>query len=205
MDNETNDKRPSSTEDRAMKVGDKVWVLCEVLKDNLLCSVYLRSVPNHELNKVYGWMRRIDCRPVEPDQDDHPVEFKVGDRVVSWSGRQGVVEAINEIEGFPITVRHSMREQVSYKLGGVKHDHHPVEPEAVEQPATSDPVNPSHYKQGGIECIEAMKVALGGGFLGYLRGNAIKYLWRYDKKNGVEDLKKARWYLDRLIQEEETK
>jgi hypothetical protein len=66
---------------------------------------------------------------------------------------------------------------------------------------TSDPINPSHYKQGGIECIEAMKVALGGGFLGYLRGNAIKYLWRYDKKNGVEDLKKARWYLDRLIKE----
>jgi hypothetical protein len=65
----------------------------------------------------------------------------------------------------------------------------------------SDPINPSHYKQGGIECIEAMKVALGGGFLGYLRGNAIKYLWRYDKKNGVEDLKKARWYLDRLIKE----
>ena len=48
------------------KIGDKVWVLCEVLKDNLLCSVYLRSVPNHELNKVHGWMRRIDCRPVEP-------------------------------------------------------------------------------------------------------------------------------------------
>jgi len=67
--------------------------------------------------------------------------------------------------------------------------------------SSSDPVNPSHYKQGGIECIEAMKVALGGGFLGYLRGNAIKYLWRYDKKNGVEDLKKARWYLDRLIKE----
>ena len=67
--------------------------------------------------------------------------------------------------------------------------------------SSSDPINPSHYKQGGIECIEAMKVALGGGFSGYLRGNTIKYLWRYDKKNGVEDLKKARWYLDRLIKE----
>jgi hypothetical protein len=66
---------------------------------------------------------------------------------------------------------------------------------------TSDPINPSHYRQGGIECIDAMKVALGGGFSGYLRGNTIKYLWRYDKKNGVEDLKKARWYLDRLIKE----
>jgi hypothetical protein len=71
----------------------------------------------------------------------------------------------------------------------------------LERIDQADPINPSHYKQGGIECIEAMKVALGGGFTGYLRGNAIKYLWRYDRKNGVEDLKKARWYLDRLIQE----
>jgi len=66
MDHETNKQEPSSTEGREVKVGDKVWVLCEVLRDNLLCSVYLRSVPNHELNKVHGWMRRIDCRPVEP-------------------------------------------------------------------------------------------------------------------------------------------
>jgi hypothetical protein len=66
---------------------------------------------------------------------------------------------------------------------------------------TSDVINPSHYKQGGIECIEAIKSALGEGFPDYLRGNVMKYLWRYDKKNGVEDLKKARWYLDRLIRE----
>ena len=79
-----------------------------------------------------------------------------------------------------------------------------VEPEAVEQPA-SDPVNPSHYKQGSIECIEAIKAALGVGFIAYLWGNILKYLWRWPNKNGIEDLKKARWYLDRLIQEEETK
>jgi hypothetical protein len=198
MDQQTNKQGPSSTEGRAMKVGDKVWVLCEVkqaLPDGFQVKGCSGGIP--------FWVLADDCRPVEPDHDDHFVEFKVGDRVVSWSGRQGVVEAINEIEGFPITVRHSMREQVSYKLGGVKHDHHPVEPSSSSEipDSSSDPVNPSHYKQGGIECIEAMKVALGGGFLGYLRGNAIKYLWRYDKKNGVEDLKKARWYLDRLIKE----
>jgi hypothetical protein len=124
------------------------------------------------------------------------VTFDIGDPVMSYDGRKGIVEAINLIAEFPITVRHSMREHVSYKFGGVKHD------ETTQAP---DPVNPSHYKQGSIECIEAMKVALGGGFLGYLRGNAIKYLWKYDKKNGIEDLKKARWYLDRLIQEEESK
>jgi hypothetical protein len=79
-----------------------------------------------------------------------------------------------------------------------------VEPEAVEQPA-SDPVNPSHYKQGSIECIEAIKAALGVGFIAYLWGNILKYLWRWPNKNGIQDLKKARWYLDRLIKEEEAK
>ena len=81
----------------------------------------------------------------------------------------------------------------------------PVEPEAVEQTRESDPVNPSHYKQGGIECIEAIKAALLDGFDDYLVGNIIKYIWRRKWKNGIEDLKKARWYLDRLIQEEESK
>jgi hypothetical protein len=77
-----------------------------------------------------------------------------------------------------------------------------TEPNSSEIPnSSSDPINPSHYKQGGIECVEAIKAALGEGFPDYLRGNVMKYLWRYDKKNGVEDLKKARWYLDRLINE----
>jgi hypothetical protein len=65
----------------------------------------------------------------------------------------------------------------------------------------SDPINPSHYKQGGIECIEAIKAATGDGFIGYVWGNVLKYLWRWPKKGGVDDLKKARWDLDRLIQE----
>jgi hypothetical protein len=65
----------------------------------------------------------------------------------------------------------------------------------------SDPINPNHYKQGGIECIEAIKAATGDGFIGYVWGNVLKYLWRWPKKGGVDDLKKARWYLDRLIEE----
>ncbi len=67
---------------------------------------------------------------------------------------------------------------------------------------TVDNVNhPPHYNQGGIECIEAIKAALGDGFPDYLRGNVIKYLWRYKEKGGVEDLRKSAWYLDRLIKE----
>jgi len=77
-----------------------------------------------------------------------------------------------------------------------------TEPNDSEIPnSSSDPINPSHYKQGGIECIEAIKAATGDGFINYVWGNVLKYLWRWPKKGGVDDLKKARWYLDRLIQE----
>ena len=65
--------------------------------------------------------------------------------------------------------------------------------------------NPSHYTQGGIECIDAIRASEDPeGFAGFLKGNVIKYIWRYQlKEKPVEDLKKARWYLDRLIRFEE--
>ena len=65
-----------------------------------------------------------------------------------------------------------------------------------------DMVNsPPHYNESGIECIDAISAALGDGFEYYLQGNIMKYLWRYRYKNGVEDLKKAQWYLNKLIEE----
>ena len=67
-----------------------------------------------------------------------------------------------------------------------------------------DMVNhPSHYTQGGIECIDALKAATVSktGIEAVCTANAIKYLWRYEEKNGIEDVKKARWYIDRLIRE----
>ena len=66
----------------------------------------------------------------------------------------------------------------------------------------NDP-SPRHYNQAEIECIEAIEAATDGGFEFYLQGNIIKYIWRYRYKNGVEDLKKAKWYLDKLIKEKE--
>ncbi len=70
-----------------------------------------------------------------------------------------------------------------------------------------DNVNhPSHYTQGAIECIEAIKEATKGllGIEAVCTANIIKYVWRWKFKNGVEDLRKARWYLDRLIEEVST-
>lgn len=76
-----------------------------------------------------------------------------------------------------------------------------------EDMAMKDVVNhPDHYNTGGIECIEYLKDNMSWqGYTGYLEGNCKKYLhrWRY-KQKPIEDLKKARWYLDRLIKELET-
>lgn len=67
---------------------------------------------------------------------------------------------------------------------------------------TDDPINPSHYKDSPIECIDAIQASMDDrSFIGYLKGNVIKYIWRYEKKNGVEDLEKARWYLNKLIEQ----
>ena len=66
-----------------------------------------------------------------------------------------------------------------------------------------DPVEqPDHYNKGAIEAIEAIKASMHPQeYKGYLKGNCLKYLWRYEYKNGVEDLRKARVYLDWLINE----
>jgi hypothetical protein len=73
----------------------------------------------------------------------------------------------------------------------------------------SDPINPPHYKAGGIETIDAIEAACAAygptAFLGLLVGNVIKYVSRAPLKGGVEDLRKARWYLDRLIAAYETR
>ena len=66
-----------------------------------------------------------------------------------------------------------------------------------------DNVNhPDHYTSGDIECIDAIKAALGSElFLGYLWGNAIKYLWRWPRKNLDEDLEKMKFYIERIQDE----
>lgn len=69
----------------------------------------------------------------------------------------------------------------------------------------TDNVNhPAHYGQGNIECIEYIQDFLSHDeFVGYLRGNIAKYLHRWRYKNGLEDLHKAQWYLNRLVQVQE--
>lgn len=81
-------------------------------------------------------------------------------------------------------------------------DMHTGEVRVMGMTATDDVVNhPLHYNQSGIvECIDAIEAVTGEGFEHYLQGNIMKYLWRYRYKNGVEDLKKAQWYLNKMIE-----
>jgi len=69
------------------------------------------------------------------------------------------------------------------------------------RPKVFDAVNsPMHYASGGIEAIEALEACMSPeAFRGFLKGNVIKYVWRYENKNGLEDLNKAKWYLKALI------
>jgi Protein of unknwon function (DUF3310) len=71
---------------------------------------------------------------------------------------------------------------------------------ATGWPYAVDNVNsPPHYRQGGIECIEAIKAALTEEeFRGYCKGNAIKYIWREKHKGGDESVRKGCWYLNRI-------
>ena len=72
-----------------------------------------------------------------------------------------------------------------------------IKPDVVNHP-------PHYIEGGGIECIEAIESQLTlEEFRGYLKGNIAKYLWREKHKGGTESLKKAQWYLDRLIQLDE--
>ena len=70
----------------------------------------------------------------------------------------------------------------------------------------SDTINPDHYKTGGIETIEYIRAKMSKEeFYGYIKGNAMKYISRVDKKSDklldkIDDLKKAQWYIERMIQ-----
>lgn len=71
-----------------------------------------------------------------------------------------------------------------------------------ETPKTDDMVNhPPHYKQGGVECIDAIRAALTPEeFRGYCKGNALKYVWRELHKGGNESMRKAVWYIDKELE-----
>ncbi len=158
-----------------LKVGDKVWVLCEVVDNPCHGKVKV------DYCKLNFWPYLIDCKPVEPEAVEQPTKRepteaqKIAERTMKaiWEAN----DAINE-------------------------------PPVAKQSLTTDPVNPSHYKQLPAETIDIIEAAIAkapNNKAAGLHWQVLKYVLRCWFKNGIEDLKKARWYLDRLIQEEETK
>ena len=93
------------------------------------------------------------------------------------------------------------------QMAGRYYENRPF-PKDIEPECTlikPDPVNqPEHYRVGEVEAIAYIEQQLGSGVRDYLLGNLHKYLHRHRfKGNALEDLKKAQWYLNKLIMEEE--
>ena len=67
----------------------------------------------------------------------------------------------------------------------------------------NDPINPNHYRQGKVECIDCIESATSSltGFEGFCTGNAIKYLYRWKQKGGKQDLEKSKWYISQMLGE----
>ena len=64
-----------------------------------------------------------------------------------------------------------------------------------------DVINPSHYQRDGLECIDAIEAAVQNlsGAEAYATGSAIKYLWRWKEKGGKDDLNKAKWFIQKMV------
>lgn len=104
-----------------------------------------------------------------------------------------VLRNVFSIEGVPKTKPDGSDEELSVV-------YEPVDLLSLHVP---DVVNhPSHYTNGKVECIDAIESATVGktGIEAVCVANVIKYLWRYEDKNGLEDIKKAQWYLNKLIE-----
>jgi hypothetical protein len=121
--------------------------------------------------------------------------FKVGDKVEHKKQGMGVGEIKR--------VLHDGSYQVDFGKHGVfkLHDDMLKEAGSVVDKTNDAVQHPSHYTQGKVECIEALESATAGlsGIEAVCTANAIKYLWRWRRKNGIEDVKKAQWYINHLI------
>jgi hypothetical protein len=118
-----------------------------------------------------------------------------------------VGEVIQDSDEF--TISDGLHWEPRLSCGDIQRSHYQPTRRYVgtSQPPQPDLVNaPPHYRQGDIECIDAIRSALTDEeFRGYVKGNVMKYLWREKHKGGDEDLKKAAWYLSRIETKESTK
>ena len=175
---------------------------------NMLTQSLLNALDNF---KTEDWTMSInDATPSEWDRlrKEHPA-LEVPKRTIDESMMQVYIDMadIELTEGMEATEwwkQHVARkEQAEYEARWV--DESLEEIIARQDEEEEDVVNnPDHYNTGNVECIEAIEESMTPeAFRGYLKGNCMKYLWRYSYKGKpVEDLQKAQWYLAKLLQEE---
>lgn len=130
------------------------------------------------------------CGKYERDADTYKNDVELQDAIDAVKRTRAAVGCVGSPEGGHIITEDGICDCCGVRVLGIASD--------------VDLGNaPPHYNQAGIECIDAIAAATSGksGIEAVCIANVVKYLWRYELKNGVEDVKKARWYLDRLIGE----
>jgi hypothetical protein len=218
MDHETNNEKPSSTEGGEMsyKIGDKVWAKATV-----------KHIDGKSLRLTFDddwtlWFFASDCRPVEPsnspgilDSSSEPMrEAFESSMAKKYDWYQGYFSR-NENRYFDSSVEMAWQ---AYQAGA-KYQSSPLAPSPcmdgvdVDQfidgimearGRVGDPINPSHYKHLPAEAIDIIEAAIAkapSNQYAFLQGQVVKYLLRCWSKKGIEDLRKAKWYLDRLVKE----
>jgi hypothetical protein len=146
-------------------------------------------------------------------------EIKVGDLIRGFETKPPSFEYTKKYRGAIGKVNSIYDNSIGVEFGDGVTIHYPKD-QAIEHLAGSDTtytisdlkadytneykkdnINPEHYKSKSKETIERLQDNLTQGeFKGYLKGNILKYLDRYEHKNGVEDLSKMQWYLNKLIE-----
>ena len=133
-------------------------------------------------------------------------ELKIGTRVECKAfGKGTVVEYIDTDTSYYIKVQFDNGKNVNCSKDGYiefTKNCPPYTVKAITEECKTDKINPNYYK-GNIECIEAIKASMTcEEYRGFLKGQVMKYTWRYREKGGVVDLQKAGWYLDKLVKEQ---
>ena len=143
-------------------------------------------------------------------KDDY-IDIMFGDDIWSYPKQQAIEHLVDPLEQTPFykpDFSH-LREKIE-KGVDIRFESKSVEDLKLDslkrEMETKDNINPSHYKRLPKETIERIGDNLSlCEFKGYLKGNILKYLDRYENKNGVEDLRKMQWYLNKLIEIENGK
>ena len=194
-----------------MKAGDKVWVLCEVAMVYSHESLYMDIRHDGAVFEA----KRSDCRPVEPancpkipDSSSEPMRAAFEADLIRVMGWNQSYFGRNEDRYFDSSVEMAWQ---AFRAGARYGDPRGCPETTDREPQcekdlwwgpVSDPINPSHYKHLPAEAIDIIEAAIAkapSNQSAFLQGQVIKYLLRCWSKKGIEDLRKAKWYLDRLV------